>query len=105
MGEVVSSLEEFYHAAELPNLILTPVAMAKALYLRMDTHVVFLELCERGLYGIYTMTHRVRYSRKYLLSIMTSKGLLSIVIYHILKNSIMSNARLCLKDISSPEVV
>lgn len=51
------------------------------------------------------MTHRVRYSRKYLLSIMTSKGLLSIVIYHILKNSIMSNARLCLKDISSPEVV
>lgn len=41
MGEVVSSLEEIYHSAELSNLILSPPSMAKVTYLKIDTNVVF----------------------------------------------------------------
>lgn len=39
--EVISSLRDFYHSLELTNLILSPLAMAKVTYLRMDTYVVF----------------------------------------------------------------
>lgn len=74
VGEVVSSLGELYHSAELAHLIFSPVAVATAPYLRMDIHVVFLELDERGLFGRHRMTYRVKYSREDLLSIMTSKG-------------------------------
>lgn len=44
VGEVVSSLGEIYHSAELSNLILSPLSMAKVTYLKIDTNVVFLEL-------------------------------------------------------------
>lgn len=53
MGEVVSSLEEIYHSAELSNLILSPPSsMAKVTYLKIDTNVVFFGVL-RGLFGIY----------------------------------------------------
>ena len=74
VGEAVSYSGEFYCVAELSNLILSPLTRAKVTYLEMDTHVVFLELYVRGLFGVYDrMMFRVRYARRGLLCIMMSE--------------------------------
>lgn len=52
VGEVISSLVDFYHSAELANLILSFLSMAQVTYLRMDTSMVFSSLCVRCLFGI-----------------------------------------------------
>jgi hypothetical protein len=69
VGEVVSSVEKWYHLAELSHLILP--SLAKVTYLRMDAYVLFLELClgdpfgmqgtQNGTWGVTTLWLPVAY--------------------------------------------
>lgn len=49
---VVSYSGKCCHVAELSSLILLSLTKAKVTYLKMDTLVIFLELCVRDLLGL-----------------------------------------------------
>lgn len=108
-GQVVSSLGAFYCSAELPHWVLSPVAVAKVTCLRRGTHIMFMELCGRGLFGRWVcdaqnnIEGEVLNTRPFVHHDIR-KGRLSIVIHHTLKHSTVSNSCVCIENMSPPEV-